>query len=106
MQIEVVYATPTRQELIELSVEAPVTVADAIRLSGIENLFPDHDLGALDVGIWGRTVSRETLTDDGDRVEIYRPLECDPREARRLRAGQQDGEGPHVRDPAAGGKQR
>lgn len=92
MRIEVVYATPSRQELIEISVDAPVTVAAAIQQSGIRQRFPDTNLEALDVGIWGRVVSRETLVNDGDRVEIYRPLQRDPREARRLRAAQEDGQ--------------
>lgn len=90
MRIEVVYATPSRQELIELDVEAPLSVAAAIRESGIERLFPDENLASTDVGIWGRIVTRDTLLADGDRVEIYRPLERDPRDARRLRADAQD----------------
>lgn len=106
MRIEVVYATPSRQELVELSVEAPISVAAAIRLSGLEDRFPGHNLAALDVGIWGRTVSREAMTGDGDRIEIYRPLQRDPREARRLRAKQKDGEVPHEVDSAMRGKQR
>lgn len=106
MRIEVVYATPFRQELVELSVEAPISVAAAIRLSGLEDRFPGHDLAALDAGIWGRIVSRETMAADGDRVEIYRPLQRDPREARRLRAKQTDGEMPNEVDSAMRGKQR
>lgn len=90
MRIEVVYATPSRQELIELDVDAPLSVADAIRASGIERLFPDEDLAARDVGIWGRIVSRDAMAKDGDRIEIYRSLERDPREARRLRAESQN----------------
>lgn len=86
MRIEVVFATPSRQELVEISVAAPVSVGDAIRLSGIAGRFPDQNLDSHDVGIWGRVVSRETMTKEGDRVEIYRPLDRDPREARRLRA--------------------
>lgn len=90
MRIEIVYATPSRQELVELQVESPLSVADAIRRSGIEKLFPDDDLATADVGVWGRIVSRESMAGDGDRIEIYRPLERDPREARRLRAEAQD----------------
>lgn len=90
MRIEVVYATPSRQELVELSVDSPLSVADAIQRSGIENQFPDEDLATADVGIWGRVVSRETMAGDGDRIELYRPLAREPREARRLRAEAQD----------------
>lgn len=91
MRIEVVYATSSRQELVELEVEAPLPVANAIRLSGIEERFAAEDLSTCDVGIWGRVVTRETIATDGDRIEIYRHLERDPREARRLRADMQDG---------------
>lgn len=90
MRIEVVYATPARQELIELDVEAPLAVGDAIQQSGIETLFPEEDLSTRDVGIWGRVVTRDTMAGSGDRIEIYRPLERDPREARRLRADAQE----------------
>lgn len=90
MRIEVVYATPSRQELVELDVEAPLRVDDAIRMSRIESLFPEEDLSAREVGIWGRVVTRDTTAGDGDRIEIYRSLERDPREARRLRADSQD----------------
>lgn len=94
MQIEVVYAIPSRQELIELDVAAPLTVGDAIRRSGIEDRFPGEDLASAEVGIWGRPVSRDTLAVDGDRVEIYRPLERDPRDARRLRAQSESARAP------------
>ena len=104
MRIEVVYATPSRQELVELDVDAPISVNAAIRLSGLEDRFPGHNLATLDVGIWGRTVSRETMTGDGDRVEIYRPLQRDPREARRLRAKQKDADVPDESDSAMRGK--
>ncbi len=59
------------------------TVADAIRASKLSQRFPDVDFDVLDVGIWGRVVARDHRLADGDRVEIYRPLEIDPREARR-----------------------
>ena len=90
MRIEIVYATPSRQELVELQVESHLSVADAIRRSGIERQFPDDDLATADVGVWGRIVLRESMVGDGDRIEIYRPLQRDPREARRLRAEAQD----------------
>lgn len=69
-----------------IDADAPLSVADAIRDSGIARHFPDEDLSTREVGIWGRIVTRDTQLGDGDRVEIYRPLEQDPRDARRLRA--------------------
>ncbi len=83
IRVEVVFATAERQRLVELALPVGATVRDAIRRSGLSKHFPDVDLDALEVGIWGRVVPREQLLKDGDRVEVYRPLELDPREARR-----------------------
>lgn len=88
MHIEVVFALPERQELLSLELEAGATVADAIARSDVAALFPEHDLGRLPVGIWGRVVERDQPLEDGDRVEIYRPLAIDPREQRRALAAQ------------------
>ena len=87
MQVEVVFALPDRQVLEALEVENGATVAEAIARSGIARRFPETDLSELQVGVWGRTVDRSRVLREGDRVEIYRPLEMDPREARRLKAG-------------------
>jgi len=84
--VEVAFATRQRQELIEVGYEAGDSVADVISRSGIASRFRNVDMGGLDVGIWGRIVSRDTPVAAGDRVEIYRPLDMDPREARRRRA--------------------
>ena len=89
ISVEVVFALPDRQELVPLVVDHGATVADAIAQSGLERKFPDIRLDELQAGIWGRSVSREHVLGDGDRVEIYRPLERDPREARRLLAEHQ-----------------
>lgn len=83
LDIEVVFAGPDEQALVGLSLPENATVADAIAASGLPTRFSAHDLGACTVGIWGRVVSREQPLRDGDRVEIYRPLEIDPRDARR-----------------------
>ena len=86
LQVEVVWATKDAQEIVELLVADGQTVEGAIRESGIYDKYPRNSLEDADVGIWGRVVSRDTRVRDGDRVEIYRPLEMDPREARRLRS--------------------
>lgn len=83
LHLEVVFATPERQELVTMTLEPGATVADAIRESGLRDVFSHVDLDALQTGIWGRIVARSTPLADGDRVEIYRPLERDPRDARR-----------------------
>ncbi len=83
MDIEVVFALPERQELISLAVDAGTTVGTAISLSAIGDRFPDEDLSTYQVGIWGNVVTRDHLLQHGDRLELYRPLLMDPRDARR-----------------------
>lgn len=83
IRIEVVFATTERQRLVELTMPDGATVSDAIAQSGMAKHFPEVDLGGLPVGIWGRVVPRNERLSDGDRVEVYRPLDVDPREARR-----------------------
>ncbi len=85
IDIEVAYAEPGRQFLRCVSLEAGATVAEAILASGVEREF-GIDASALGVGIWSKPVSRETQLEAGDRVEIYRALVADPKEARRRRA--------------------
>ena len=83
LAIEVVFALPARQELISLTVDPGTTVAMAIRQSAIDELFPEEDLANYQAGIWGKPVGRDHPLKDGDRLELYRPLSMDPREARR-----------------------
>ena len=87
MRVEVVFALPERQALETVEMPEGATVADAIEKSGVERQFPDVSFAALQAGVWGKLVDRDHVLSDGDRVEIYRPLEMDPREARRLKAG-------------------
>lgn len=87
MRIEVVFALPERQVLLAQDVPAQATVEDAIILSGIASHFPECDLDALQAGIWGHPVDRGREVKEGDRIELFRALEMDPREARRLKAG-------------------
>ena len=86
MQVEVVYITPEKQALIACEVAANATVIDAIEASLILKQFPEIDLNTQKVGIFSRAATLETPLEAGDRVEIYRPLIIDPKEARRLRA--------------------
>jgi uncharacterized protein len=88
LQIEVVFALPDRQELVTVMVEKGATVEDAIARSSLRASFPDWNLENCAVGIWGRPVGREQALQEGDRVELYRPLKLDPREARRRLAAQ------------------
>lgn len=83
IRVEVVFALPERQSLIAVTLPAGATVAEAIESSGIAGEFPQLDLANYQVGIWGRIVEPGRGLKDGDRIEIYRPLVIDPREARR-----------------------
>ncbi|WP_145555033.1 RnfH family protein [Yersinia canariae] len=88
IRVEVVYALPERQYLRTVFLEAGSTVEEAIRASGLLELRPDIDLVNNKVGVYSRTVKLADKLNDGDRVEIYRPLLADPKELRRQRAEQ------------------
>jgi putative ubiquitin-RnfH superfamily antitoxin RatB of RatAB toxin-antitoxin module len=81
--VEVVFALPQRQELVTVNLEQGACVADALEASGLYDKFGDVDFSEMQIGIWGRLARRDESVADGDRVEVYRPLERDPREARR-----------------------
>lgn len=76
---------PRRVELVRLCLHAGATVGDALHASGLLQRHPEIDLGLHKVGVWGKLRSLDTLLRDRDRVEVYRPLQVDPKEARRQR---------------------
>lgn len=84
--VEVVYATPARQRIVALTVPAGCTLIEAIERSGIGEGFPGMVVDPDALGIFGRRVPADQVLRQGDRVEIYRPLIADPKEARRRRA--------------------
>ncbi|HKZ11525.1 MAG TPA: RnfH family protein [Rhodanobacteraceae bacterium] len=84
--VSVIYAEPERVFTIELSLPQGATVADAIERSGIRTSRPDIEIRDDRLGIFSRKASPDTSLRDGDRIEIYRPLLIDPKEARRRRA--------------------
>ena len=84
--VEVAYATPVCQEIIEVSVRPGTTVEQVIHESGMLARFPEIELTRQRVGIFGETARLQDAVHNGDRVEIYRPLVADPKEARRKRA--------------------
>lgn len=88
IRVEVVYALSERQYLRTVSLEAGSTVEEAIKASGLLELRPDIDLTKNKVGVYSRPVKLGDKLNDGDRVEIYRPLIADPKELRRQRAEQ------------------
>ena len=86
--VEVVYALPERQKLLCLSVPRGTTAREAVERSGIAGYFPGLDLAAAPLGIFGKALAKpqERVLEDGERVEIYRPLIADPKEVRKQRA--------------------
>ena len=80
--MEVVYATPQQQVLASIELAPESTVADAIERA-LAAEFPGELLARLQAGVWGRPVERSRVLSDGDRVELYRALQRDPRDARR-----------------------
>ncbi len=85
--VEVVYAKPETQRLLEVRVPRGTTVVEAVRRSGIVEHFPEIDPETADLGIFGQPVTDpERVLEPFERVEIYRPLANDPKQARRERA--------------------
>lgn len=83
LAIEVAYALARRQRVLPVLVPTETPVREAIRLSNICAQFPDIDPATCPVGVFGNPVDDDYIVQPGDRVEIYRPLEIDPRDARR-----------------------
>lgn len=86
LAIEVAAAlAPGRVERVRLRLPAGATVADALRASGLAQRIGSDAVATLAPGVWGRACDLQTVLHDGDRVELTRPLEVDPKQARRLR---------------------
>lgn len=86
INVEVAYARPDCQRIIALHVPVGTTVQEAIISSGMLAFFPEIDLTVQKTGIFSAVVSSSTVLKNGDRIEIYRPLQMSPMEARRRRA--------------------
>ncbi len=86
IEVEVAYARPEQQVLVELSVPEGSTVEAAIQASGLLKRYPEIARSELRAGIFGVICKLELAVTKGDRIEIYRPLFHDPKEARRQRA--------------------
>ncbi|SET48124.1 hypothetical protein SAMN05216412_10758 [Nitrosospira multiformis] len=86
IDIEVVYVLPEKQIVRQMNLPEGTTVEQAVKLSGILPRFPEIDLLKNKLGIYGKLVAPTTVLRNRDRVEIYRPLRVDPKEARRKRA--------------------
>lgn len=88
MRVEVAYARPDVQVILVVELADGATANDAIAASGILSRFPEIDLTQNKIGVFSQLCGLDQPLRPGDRVEIYRPLPVDPKEARRQRAGQ------------------
>jgi putative ubiquitin-RnfH superfamily antitoxin RatB of RatAB toxin-antitoxin module len=98
----VVYARADRQWVVEVGLEPGATLAEAVRRSGLLEQCPELGAAPPALGVCHRRLAPETAVRDGDRIEIYRPLQIDPKEARRLRAGAKRAAGPDKRSGGSG----
>ena len=78
MQVGIAYSENVQQIWLTIEVPDDATVNDAIARSGILDMFPHIDLATQKVGIFGKIVKPGSSLRAGDRVEIYRPITCDP----------------------------
>ena len=88
IMVEVVYALPDKQRLLRLNLPAGTNMRKAVLRSGIQQHFPGLDVQQAPLGIFGKAVAKpeERVLEEGERVEIYRPLLADPKEVRKQRA--------------------
>lgn len=91
--VEVAYALPDKQKIVELLVEPGTTALQAVERSKIVSIFPEIDIATAKMGLFGQSLgtkglkkANEYILQAGDRIEIYRPLLADPKEVRRRRA--------------------
>ncbi len=86
IKVEVAYALPDKQTLLTLEVDADDSIEQIIQASGILALYPEIDLASSRVGIFSKLAKLTDKLQQGDRIEIYRPLIADPKEVRKQRA--------------------
>jgi uncharacterized protein len=85
IRIEIVYAQPQRSIAKSLTLSPGASIADALKLAAVQEDFQAVDLVNATVGVFGQVANRDRPLQDGDRVEIYRPLLEEPKLARRKR---------------------
>jgi len=87
MKIGIAYALPQRQAWLNIEVPDGATVQNAIERSGLLKQFPEINLEQQKVGIFGKVSKLDAVLNEGDRVEIYRPIICDPKTVPRKAKG-------------------
>jgi putative ubiquitin-RnfH superfamily antitoxin RatB of RatAB toxin-antitoxin module len=86
LRVVVVYAEPDRVFRVGVVLAPGATVADALASARLRESCPGVQVDPARIGIFGKRVALDAALRDGDRVEIYRPLKIDPKDARRRRA--------------------
>lgn len=85
LKVEVAYGKPDGQRILVVQVPEGATLEEVIQVSGMLELFPEIDLSRQAIGIFSQKKALSDNVKEGDRIEIYRPLVIDPKEARRGR---------------------
>jgi putative ubiquitin-RnfH superfamily antitoxin RatB of RatAB toxin-antitoxin module len=83
--VTIVYALPDAATEVAVHLPEGATVADALERAQLPAAPDGADLAACPVGIFGQRARRDTVLADGDRIELYRPLSVDAKQARRRR---------------------
>jgi putative ubiquitin-RnfH superfamily antitoxin RatB of RatAB toxin-antitoxin module len=78
MNVGVAYDNGKKQVWLKFEVPDGSTVKEVIEISGVLEMFPEIDLENQKVGIFGKLAKLDTVVEDGNRVEIYRPITADP----------------------------
>ncbi len=91
--VDVIYALPTQQKVISVSVHPGTSAIEIVRQSNIVNFFPEIDLETVKLGVFSNLIKHDQVIEPGQRIEIYRPLIADPKDVRRKRADKAKDEG-------------
>ena len=86
MRVEVIYALPDRAWSARIELPEGSTAAEALSRSGLPGQVPGMEPATLGYAVFGRPIGPQTILRDGDRLELLRPLNADPKQARRRRA--------------------
>ncbi len=86
IDIEIAYALEHKQIILIQNIDASLNARDAIKASEIQSHFVDLNLDTIDMGVFGKVIKDDYKLQQGDRIELYRPLIADPKEVRRQRA--------------------
>ena len=95
-KIEIAYALPDEQWLDALEVPHAFTIEETLVASMLYVRYPELKTSPLKVGIFSKACELDTVPSDGDRIEIYRPLQINPIDARRIRAGKRGKKGVRI----------